>query len=475
MARPRDRSALGIISIALFLIISYLLFFPHPGPDLNQTHYRNLISTITLSFNIVIILSWISSGIFMGLIMFLLIFITALVGVLRSGSYVSAVFLWSFVPAALIGYSHWKKTRRFEDSTNLKLEKLEEDINVLSDTAGKNFAEIKYLEEKLQRYLVLKDVAESLTTTLVLEDIVKLIMEKASRTLKKFERILLFLVDAGKQELMLSASQGSHKVTAKKGDIFDHWVLKYGIPLIVEDTAKDFRFSTDGTEGSKTHFRSLIMTPLLSGNNVIGILRMDSDKEGTYTQDDLRLLDIIGSLGAVAIQNAFLYSWIRELAIKDSLTGLFVRRYFMKRFQDEINRAARNNTELSLVMLDIDRFKWYNDKYGHATGDLVIKHISEKINSLLRPGDLASRYGGEEIAVLLMGSDRKKAAKTAESIRKKIEGDPLVVRRERHSVTVSIGVSSYPQDSVKEEDMVKIADERLYKAKSAGRNRTCAE
>ena len=211
----------------------------------------------------------------------------------------------------------------------------------------------------------------------------------------------------------------------------------------------------------------------MSGNKIIGVLRMDSLNEGVYTQDDLRLFDIIGNLGAVAIQNAFLYSWIQELAIRDSLTGLFVRRYFMKRFQEEIKRTARKNGALSLLILDIDHFKSYNDKFGHATGDIVLKYLARAMTSSVREGDMVARYGGEEIAILLINTDFERAGKIAESIRKRIEDEPFVLRREKQNLTVSIGLSNYPKDSMSEEELIKIADSRRYKAKSLGRNRVC--
>jgi GAF domain-containing protein len=298
----------------------------------------------------------------------MLSFFAGLAGVLRSGCYDAAYYTWSFVISAFLGYVHWKITKDMENSSALAVEKLEEDINILSDTYNKQKAEIKYLDDKLLRYLVLKDVTEVFTTTLLLEEIARLIIERTAGTIKKQGRILLFLSDVDKQELMLSASHGAVKVKGKKGDIFDRWVVKHGTPLIVDDAANDFRFSNSGAEDPDAGFKSLIVTPLLSGNKVIGVLRMDDDVACTFTQDDLRLLDIIGNLAAVAIQNALLYSWVEELAVRDSLTGLFVRRHFMKRFQEEVRRAERKRGELSLLMLDIDKFKWYNDKYGHATG-----------------------------------------------------------------------------------------------------------
>ncbi|MDD5174310.1 MAG: diguanylate cyclase [Candidatus Omnitrophica bacterium] len=471
----KNRSTLGIISIALFLAVSYILFAAPQKISPHSSYSCHAIAVMVLSYNIAIVLSWIGFGFAFGIVLTILSFFAGLAGVLRSGSYEAAYYIWSFVISGLLGYSYWKTIKRMENSFRLTKEKLEEDINILSNTCNKQKIEIKYLDEKLLRYLVLKDVTEVFTTTLLLEDIAKLIMERTASTIKKGARILLFLVDADKQELMLSASQGAAKIKDKKGDIFDRWVVKHGIPLIIDDVANDFRFSNFGAEDPKSNFKSLIIAPLLSGNKIIGVLRVDDETKNTFTQDDLRLLDIIGNLGAVAIQNALLYSWVEELAIRDSLTGLFVRRHFMKRFQEEVRRSERKGSELSLLMLDIDKFKWYNDKYGHATGDIVLKTIASTISGMLHVGDMAARYGGEEMAVLLAGADRKKAMRIAESIRKRIGEHPIIVRREKHNITVSIGVSTYPGDGISEEELVKAADERLYKAKSGGRNKTCAE
>ena len=361
-------------------------------------------------------------------------------------------------------------TNRF----SLESEKLSEKINIISNAIKIKEEGISSLETKLKRYSTLKETIESLSTNLSLDQINKLIIEHVSKTIGKPGRALLFLVNTEKQELELSASGGDARVMTKIGDMFDHWVLRHRRSLIVEDIAKDFRFPTGDIKKLKKFFRSLIAAPLISEDKVIGVLRMDSLNESEYSQDDLRLLGIIADLGAVAAENAFLYSKTQELAIKDSLTNFFVRRYFFERFHEEIQRAAMKKSELSLLILDIDHFKDYNDKYGHAAGDLVLKYLSKTISSIMREGDIVARYGGEEIIVLLSGRGKAKAIAEAEVIRKTIKDKPLSLRRHVANMTVSIGLSCYPEDSSLEEDLVRLADKRLYKAKQAGRDRVCS-
>ena len=380
------------------------------------------------------------------------------------------------IPFAL--YFQHRSRIRLIRANNLKIEKLDEEINLLENDIKTKSANIAGLNEMLKRYSVLKDVVESFSATLSLEEISKLIIEKVLETLGKgSERALLFLVDVAKQELALSSSMstdGGHlPIKAKKGDAFDHWVLRHRIPLIIEDITRDFRFRASDIDEAKGRFRSLIAAPLVNENKVMGLVRIDNPKELAYAQEDLRLLDILSDLGALAIQNAMLYSKTEELAIRDGLTNLFLRRYFLERLKEEVKRAARSGGGFSLLILDIDHFKEYNDRYGHIAGDLVLKHLSALISSCLAEGDIAGRYGGEEIAVLLSGADRKAASREAEKLRKSIEAKPLMVRRQKMGVTVSIGISVYPENARIDEELIKVADERLYKAKAQGRNRIC--
>lgn len=477
MSRSRDRLFLGVIAIILLATAAYLSLATSVKIH-NETEFCFNLEAATISvFNIAIILGWLAFGNIGGALFFALSVITAVISVIKTGHYLHYLFVPPLFLTALAAYAYRRSMARIDNSHILKMEKLEEDINLLSNSIAEKKSGIISLNEKLERYSVLKEVVERLSSALSLEEINKLMMEKTLQTIGKEGRTLLFLVDMQKQELILSASknaEGVLKVETKKGDAFDHWVLRHRKPLIVEDVIRDFRFPADDAEEAKEYFRSLISTPLISENKVIGILRMDNQKEFVYTQDDLRLLDILSDLGAVSIQNNLLYSKTEELAIRDGLTGLFLRRYFLERFREEIKRVARKKGELSFLILDIDHFKEYNDKYGHMAGDLVLRHLANTVNSFTREGDITARYGGEEIAILLCNADRKAAIAEAELIRKRVEESPLILRRQKMGITVSIGVSNYPDDAILEEELIRTADERLYKAKAKGRNRVCA-
>ncbi|RKY86466.1 diguanylate cyclase response regulator [candidate division KSB1 bacterium] len=168
---------------------------------------------------------------------------------------------------------------------------------------------------------------------------------------------------------------------------------------------------------------------------------------------------------------------LQQLAITDGLTGLFNYRYFREQLEHEINRAERHNLNVSLVMMDIDFFKYYNDRNGHLAGDEVLKHIANILCSNVRKIDIAARYGGEEFALILPETDKNSAVIVAEKIRKLIEDDPIPheERQPNGKLTISMGVSNFPDDSRTAKGLIEIADRRLYNAKQAGRNVVIAE
>lgn len=458
-ALSRDSKLLGVFSMILVPALSYLIFTAaDPYPPI-------------IAFNIAIILAWMALGILGGSAVSLFSVIVTLIFELRSGIEWYPLLTISFLGTTIAGYLCVEKFNNLQNALSLALEKSEEAIILTDNSISDKVNELYLFSEKLNRYSKFKEAVEALSASLSLDEVTRLIVEEAGSVINKDGRILLFLVDTEKQDLMLSSSRGSARVKAKRGDIFDHWVLRHRKSLIIEDVLKDFRFPPFEADAEEDPFRSVISAPLISESKVIGILRIDSPAASAYTQDDLRLLDILSDLGALALQNSYLYSKTQELAIKDSLTGLAIRRHFMYRLKEEVKRSAGRGTKLSVLMVDIDRFKEYNDRYGHLSGDLVLKHISGVISSLVKEGDVVARYGGEEFIILLCGRGKEEAIAEADNIRNAIKGSPLKLRRQDAVLTVSIGVASYPEDTLLEEDLVRISDDRLYKAKSGGRDR----
>lgn len=470
------RSIFSVLSVTSFFVSVYFSWtLSSRTTDLSPLNMPLIVTAIS-SFNIAILYGWIGLGMMGGALLTICACLFTLLLAFRMSYYGYNTYALTFFVTAWIGYLFASSKNRLDQLYVLRSERAREEINILANEVKEKNKGIKVIEEKLVRYSALKDVAENLSAVLSLDGIAGMIIEKTLKTLGKSGRALLFLVNPDAQELMLSASSAmSHlAIKTKKGDVFDHWILRYRKPLMIEDVTKDFRFPAEGIDEARGLFRSLIAAPLVSENKVIGILRMDGPHEFAYTQDDLRLIDIIANLGAVAIQNSMLYSRTQELAIRDSLTGLKVRRFFTDSLHREVRRASRKREQLSLLILDIDYFKNYNDRYGHSSGDLILKFIANTINDLLDDPDVAGRYGGEEIAILLWRKGKKEAHLKADKIRQQIKERSLVLKEHEANITVSIGVSTYPEDAVTKEDLIRIADARLYKAKTEGRDRVCS-
>ena len=163
---------------------------------------------------------------------------------------------------------------------------------------------------------------------------------------------------------------------------------------------------------------------------------------------------------------------LRQLAITDGLTNLYNYRYFKEQLQQELNRAIRHNLNVSLVMIDIDHFKHYNDTNGHPAGDLILKNIGRLLKENIRNIDVAVRYGGEEFSLILIETDKTSAKVVAEKIRRLIEGQKFDYEEKQPlgKITISTGVATFPEDGKEFNDLVNAADQRLYLAKQAGRN-----
>jgi two-component system cell cycle response regulator len=216
---------------------------------------------------------------------------------------------------------------------------------------------------------------------------------------------------------------------------------------------------------------SRLSIPLISFGQTLGVLTLHSAQPNAFRQSELQPLESVADICANAIQNAHYVERVKQLAYLDGLTGIFNRRFFELRIMEEIERARRYATGMAVVMADIDAFKHLNDEFGHLLGDEVLRQVSSLFHQQLRKIDVVCRYGGEEFAVLLTQTNAEQAVAVAEKLRRSVESYqfPGVPR----TVTISAGVAAYPEHGKTRDEMVRAADNGLYAAKLAGRNRIC--
>jgi diguanylate cyclase (GGDEF)-like protein len=189
--------------------------------------------------------------------------------------------------------------------------------------------------------------------------------------------------------------------------------------------------------------------------------------DNAFTPERIEPLRIISSQAAISIENARLF----ELATTDGLTKLYVHRYFQLLLDQEMKRSRRYKKQFSLIMMDIDNFKAFNDTYGHQLGDEVLKNVARAVKKISRAEDVVARYGGEEFVVILPETDAAQALIVAEKMRDIVESLEIVHGEEPLHVTISLGVASFPMHAREKEELILSADMALYTSKHNGRNR----
>ncbi len=188
-------------------------------------------------------------------------------------------------------------------------------------------------------------------------------------------------------------------------------------------------------------------------------------------EKDEEKLRILAQQFLIGAKRAHLYKRMQELSITDSLTGLFSRRHFLDRFKEELRRSKKFKYTFSFLMVDIDKFKTFNDKYGHLTGDAILREVAKTVKETIRQIDFVGRYGGEELSVILVETDKEQACFAAERIRRAIEVKDIKAYDEELKVTISIGLATFSDDGSTLEELIEGADKALYMAKDAGRNK----
>jgi diguanylate cyclase (GGDEF)-like protein len=251
-------------------------------------------------------------------------------------------------------------------------------------------------------------------------------------------------------------------------------------PVVIEDVRTDPIMKKVQKIIEPLDIRSILVIPILFKEKVIGTLFLRTARSGrTFSENEIRLLNAIGSASSNALHNAFLFEQIEDektrlekLAITDYLTGIYNIRYFYHRIIEEFSRCERYAFPISCLMLDIDHFKVINDVYGHKTGDKVLKEFSQLLKKCTRRSDVLARYGGEEFIVLLPQTSDEGAFLEAERLRKAVKGHKFKSIKAQRKLTSSFGVATYPNKDIKSHDeLISAADDALFKAKNSGRDR----
>jgi len=243
---------------------------------------------------------------------------------------------------------------------------------------------------------------------------------------------------------------------------------------IIRNAQDDYRCSQEFVK--MLGLREYIVVPLVTKQVTVGVLLVDNCISNR-TIDETELVPVTSFANQVAmtIENAKLYQKIEYLALIDGLTNVYNHRYFVENLVAEIDRMSRYEKDgfLSLIMIDVDHFKHYNDTNGHMAGDAVLMEVGQILKRLTRKVDLAARYGGEEFVIMMPATQREGAGKLAERIRIEIEKYPFEFKASQPTgkLTISLGVSTYPEDGKTGEAIIEAADRGLYMSKTSGRNK----
>lgn len=361
------------------------------------------------------------------------------------------------------------KTDAFSESDLRLLTTLASQVAVAMDNA-RLYEEAK---RRINELSALHNVGTTVSSTLRLDALLDQVCSTLSDTFH-YNKIAIMIVDRSTNELVFKASLGYQNIMGEMGrrlkigrEGITGMVAATGEPIMVKDVTQNQHYvSIDGRT------RSELAVPLKIKQQVVGVLNVESDNVNAFDQVDLRLLTTLASQVAVALENARLYEETELLAVTDGLTGLNNHRFFQSFFERELNRARRYNHPLSLIMIDIDHFKKINDTLGHPVGDVVLQNVARILHDQARDVDLAARYGGEEFMLVLPETRKAEAQMLAERIRKAVEGNRFddEITKAIGRVTISLGVSGFPEDGSEKNEIIDKVDKALYRAKAGGRN-----
>lgn len=325
---------------------------------------------------------------------------------------------------------------------------------------------------------LLAEILRVLGSTLEVEVLLSEALGKVVE-LMEAERSLVFLREEGEEVLTVAA--------ATPPDAFWQQVVLYPGQGLLGQAVEECKplLWRRGQPGSlwsseplprEEELMSVIAAPLKVSQKVSGLIVLINHRRGYFTHTELEFFGLIAGQLSLALEKAFLYRQVKLQAITDSLTGLYNFRHFQQRLHEELARARRQGIRVSLLMIDLDWFKEFNDTYGHPQGDILLQRVARAFRENVREGDVVARYGGEEFVIILPDTGQEEAVCLAERLCEVVRRHRWEVgqKGERRLVTCSIGVATFPDDARTPEGLIRVADEALYQAKREGKDRVRA-
>ena len=344
------------------------------------------------------------------------------------------------------------------------------------ETSKKLQVWVEDLEQRNSEFEVLSDTVDLLHTCVAADEAYSAVARSCQRLFPGMQGAL-YLIDETKNLVEIATEWNGPVAGETVFQADECWALRRG-RLYEADTSSGHACG----HLSGVSFDRYLCVPMMGQGAALGFLHLrhmrDAKANGSHASEIIpeskkRLILTFTEQAALALANLRLRQKLHVQSIRDPLTGLYNRRYMQETLERELRRSARGKKTLGLIMMDIDRFKKFNDEFGHEVGDKLLVELGQHIGRQFREYDIPCRYGGEEFMVLLPETLKKDAFTLAEQIRVEIEKQSLIVRRESIPITVSIGVASLPDDTLDLETLIDKADQALYEAKKRGRNRVC--